>query len=163
MVFNAVLAPHRSLPPRGFLVLMGLLFCVSLAVSLGFSLYGAWPVTGFFGADIAFLYIAFRLSYRSGRQFERVTLTADTLTVEHVDARGNRRCFDFQPFWLRVHLEEKGDGSSRLILTSHGRGLVLGAFLSPKERKDFALLLRQALDRWREEIQETSPSTFFMS
>lgn len=161
--FDTVLRPHRSLPPRGFLVMMGLLFCVSVGVSLGFSLYGAWPVAGFFGADVALLYFAFRLSYRSGRQFERVVLAGDILTVEQVDARGNSRRSEFQPYWLRVILEEREGAPGRLSLASHGRELVLGAFLSAKERKDFAAALKQALQRWREDLQVESPSTSLMS
>jgi len=32
---------------------------------------------------------------------------------------------------------------------SHGRALVVGSFLPPSERKNFAFTLQQALARWR--------------
>ena len=63
--FERVLLPHRSLPPHGFYVLMGLLGVTSIAVGIGFVAIGAWPICGFFGLDIALLYLAFRLNYRS--------------------------------------------------------------------------------------------------
>src|ERR1051326_3585663 len=82
--FERVLMPHRSLPPRGFRVLMLLLGLLSLAVGIGFVSIGAWPVCGFFGLDVALLYLAFRLSYRSARQSETLRLAADEFTVERI-------------------------------------------------------------------------------
>jgi uncharacterized membrane protein len=146
---DAVLRPHRSLPWRGFLVLMGAFGGVSFAIGLIFVLHGAWPVTGFFGADVGLFYLAFRLSYRSARQFEHVILAEDVLTVERVNIYGGVRRWCFEPFWLRVVFEEEDDDTNRLMVTSHGRSLVLGSFLSPRERKDFATALKQALGRWR--------------
>ena len=66
--FERVLLPHRSLPPRGFHLMMLVLGLISLAVGIGFVSIGAWPVVGFFGLDVALVYVAFRLNYRSARQ-----------------------------------------------------------------------------------------------
>src|SRR5436309_1810684 len=109
--FDAVLYPHRSLPPQGFIVLMLVLSVVS------FALLGAWPILGFFGLDVLLVYLAFRASYRSARMHEWVRLTEDTLTVERVGQRGERRRWQFQPSWLRVVLEEQEE-TNRLVLTS---------------------------------------------
>ena len=107
--FERVLLPHRSLQPRGFHILMLLLGFVSLAVGIGFVSIGAWPVCGFFGLDVALIYLAFRLSYRSARQREILRLADDAFTVERVDIYGERRVWQFQPFWLRVILLERPD------------------------------------------------------
>src|ERR1700687_1261731 len=104
-VFARVLVPHRSLPPRGFHLLMLLLGLVSLAMGIGFVSIGAWPVCGFFGLDVAALYLAFRISYRRARQREILRLAGDDFTVERVGIRGERAVWRFQPFWLRVVLE----------------------------------------------------------
>ncbi len=149
--FDAVLYPHRSLPPRGFLVLMLLLGAVSFAAGVSFVLIGAWPIFGYFGVDVLVVYLAFRASYRSARMHECVRLTEDTLTVERVGQRGDRRRWQFQPFWLRVVLEEH-DETNRLLLTSHGRELVVGGFLAPQERRSLAAALKDALIRWRQHI-----------
>ena len=61
--FERVLLPHRSLPPRGFHLLILILGLISFAVGIGFVSIGAWPVMGFFGLDVALVYIAFRLNY----------------------------------------------------------------------------------------------------
>src|SRR5215469_7568313 len=83
-VFERVLAPHRSLPPSAFHLVMAMLALVSLAVGIGFVAIGAWPVCGFFGLDVGLLYLAFRLSYRSARRSEILRLAGDAFTVERI-------------------------------------------------------------------------------
>jgi uncharacterized membrane protein len=156
--FERVLLPHRSLPPAAFHVLMLLLGLVSLAMGLGFFLLGAWPICGFFGLDVAALYIAFRLSYRSARRREVLRLAGDDFTVERIDIYGERRLWRFQPFWLRVVLEERSDESNRLLVASHGRSLVIGDFLGASVRRELALSLRAALTRWRAALNPASGS-----
>src|SRR5438874_2148179 len=46
LFFERVLLPYRSLPPRGFHILMLILGLISLAVGIGFVAIGAWPVSG---------------------------------------------------------------------------------------------------------------------
>jgi uncharacterized membrane protein len=165
--FERVLLPYRSLPPRGFHILMLALGLTSLAVGIGFISIGAWPVTGFFGLDVALVYVAFRVSYRSGRQRETIRLVGDTLTVEQVSVRGARRMWRFQPFWLRVTLEERAGKANRLLIASHGRSLVVGDFMTPAARTELAGTIQDALKRWREALNPASvapdqrPSTSF--
>lgn len=153
--YRAVLKPHRSLPPQGFAFLMLGIAGVSFCISLAFVLHGAWPVTPFFGLDVALVYLAFRLNYRQARQREELLLTDDSLTVDRVSIYGERRHWQFQPFWLRVRFEEKDEHTNRLVLTSHGRSLVVGSFLGPDERRGVAFGLSDALARWRRRL---SPS-----
>jgi uncharacterized membrane protein len=147
--FERVLLPYRSLPPRGFGLLMLVLGAISVAVSVAFVTIGAWPVCGFFGLDVLLVYIAFRLSYRSARQRETLRLADEEFTVERVGIRGERRTWRFQPFWLRVVYEERPDQSNRLSVTSHGRSVAIGTFLPVPVRRDVATALRDALARWR--------------
>ncbi len=151
--FDAVLRPHRSLPHRGFFIVMLLVAGVSFVISLGFVLLGAWPVTGFFGLDVLLLYWAFRINYRNAREHEVLRLTGDALTVDKVSIRGEHRQWRLQPFWLRVVLEEKDEDENRLYVTSHGRSVPLGTFLAPQERRTLAQALKDALGRWRADLQ----------
>jgi uncharacterized membrane protein len=148
---DAVLRPHRSLPPRGFFLIMAVLGTASVVVGTTCILVGAWPVFGFFGLDVALVYVAFRVSYRSARLTENVRLTERCLTVERVSVHGERRHWQFEPFWLRVVLEERNESGS-LTLATHGRAVVVGSFLAPEERRSFAERLRGALARWRAHI-----------
>lgn len=147
--FDARLQPYRSLPPRGFAVVMAVLAGASFVMSVGCVMLGAWPVTGFFGLDVGLVYLAFRISYRSARKIEHVRLTASDLTVERIGVRGDRRHWRFEPFWARLVFEEIDEDQNRLALASHGKRLSLGAFLSPGERRRLYRDLADALARWR--------------
>ena len=149
LAFERVLLPHRSLPPAGFHVLMLILGCLSVLVGIGFVAVGAWPIVGFFGLDVGLVYLAFRLSYRSARQREILRLAGDDFTVERVDIYGERRLWRFQPFWLRVVLEERPDESNRLFLASHGKRFAIADFLGAPMRRELAASLGAALTRWR--------------
>jgi uncharacterized membrane protein len=135
------------------MVFLGL---VSLAVGIGFVTVGAWPVCGFFGLDVAALYLAFRLSYRSARRKEVIRLAGDDFTVERISIYGEQQKWRFQPFWLRIILEERSDQSNRLLLASHGRSLVIGEFLGAPVRRELAHSLRAALARWRAALNPAS-------
>ena len=153
--YDAVLQPHRSLPPRGFAIFILALAGVSFAVSLVFVLNGAWPVSPFFGVDVLLVFLAFRISYRRAKLREELRLTQESLTVERVGIKGERTRWQFQPFWLRLIFEEKDEHTNRLVLASHGRSLAVGSFLGPAERRGVALGLKDALGRWRARL---SPS-----
>jgi uncharacterized membrane protein len=148
--FDAVLYPHTSLSPRGFLLFMAVLGSVSFAMGVAFMLAGAWPVFGFFGLDVLIVWLAFRASYRAARRSERLVLTDDALTVERISPRGARRSWRFQPYWLSVVFDDNGRPGTPLLLRSHGKALEIGAFLAPHEKRALSETLRAELRRLRE-------------
>jgi uncharacterized membrane protein len=147
--FSAVLTPHRSLGPKGFMVLMAAVCVVSFGTGLLFYLLGAWPVVGFMGLDVALIYIAFRLNFRALRRYETVDLTPDALTVTRVEPSGRARSWSFNPYWVRLTLESRIGRSTQLSLASHGNRLVFASFLTDDEREDFAHALSAALSSAR--------------
>ncbi len=147
--FRAILHPHRSLGPTGFLILMSAIGGVSFVTGIVFLLMGAWPVFGFFGLDVALIYLAFRLNYRSGRLYETVELTPEMLTVTRVHPSGKRESFDFNPYWVRVMLAEGPHGRTELRLALHGREFSFGHFLTDAERRDLSHALSGALNEAR--------------
>jgi len=149
-VFSATLSPNRSLRQAGFAAVMALVAGVNLIAGVYFSAIGAWPVAGFCALDVALVYIAFRLSYRQGRLREHVCVTPDALTVSRISPPGHESRWRLQPFWTRVEIDEPVEHESQLRLVSHGRTLILGAFLSPPERGALAAALRDALRRARQ-------------
>jgi len=165
--FERVLLPHRSLPPRGFHLMMLILGLISLGFGIGFVSIGAWPVVGFFGLDVALVYVAFRLNYRSARRSETIRLASDAFTVERIGVRGERQVWQFYPFWLRVILEERGEDRNRLLIASHGHSLVIGDIVTPAARRELAASIREALKRWRDTLNPARaaspqrPSTSF--
>ena len=148
--FDAILQPHTSLEPRGFMLVMALVGVTSFIAGIAFVIAGAWPVFGFLGLDVALVYVAFRMNYRDARRYETVTLTDDELTVRKVDPSGRRRTFQFQPYWLQVDLDDPPGPGSELMLRTHGMALEIGKFLTAEEKADFARALRAELRSLRE-------------
>jgi uncharacterized membrane protein len=153
LIFATTVAPYRSLPPRRLTWIMLGLAAFGFCSSIGFILAGAWPVTGFFGLDIGLLYLAFRLSYRSARQRENLRLTQQTLDIERIGIHGERQHWELEPTWLRVTVDENARGRGRLLLSSHGKTVGLGAFLNAEERRRLADDLKAALRRWRDSLR----------
>lgn len=148
-VFSAVLRPHRSLGPRGFIILMSILAAISFIAGVAFLSMGAWPVFGFFGLDVLLVYIAFRLNYRAGRLYETVEVTPHELTITRVHPSGRTERFACNPYWARVRLAQARDGRTDLRLHLRGKEMSFGRFLTDDERHDFARALTGALLRAR--------------
>lgn len=144
-LFSAILTPHRSLNPAGFMMLMSGVVTISFAAGLAFYLMGAWPVIGFLGLDVLLIYWAFKLNYRAGQLYETVDLTGDALTVTRILPSGEARSWTFNPYWARCQLTRTTGAGEQLCLTSHGKRLIFGRFLSPEEKHDFANALSGAL------------------
>ncbi|WP_452004460.1 DUF2244 domain-containing protein [Azospirillum largimobile] len=152
--FDAILHPHRSLGRNGYRTLMAVVILLNLVVAGIFIANGAWPVVPFCGLDVLALWLAFRVSYRSARQYERVRLTETSLTVQRVHWKAPERRWSFHPYWLRITHNERADHDSRgpagqVTLSSHGQSVGVGSFLSPAERSSFARALDDALRSWR--------------
>jgi len=145
-IFSAVLTPHRSLGPAGFVIFMAVLGGISFAAGMVFLIAGAWPVFGFFGLDVLLVYWAFRVNYRSARAYEVVTVTPCELTVRKVNQRGRMLQWTLNPLWVRMERDEHEEfGIERLYLVSHGRKLPIAGFLGAEEKKSFAAALSGAL------------------
>jgi uncharacterized membrane protein len=145
-IFSAVLRPHRSLSPRGFMLVMLALVSCSFTAGLAFWSMGAWPVVGFFGLDIVLVQLAFRLNYRQARASEEITVFPNRLTVAKTTARGDTSEAEFNPYWARLEIERHPEaGVTGLTIASHGKRLGIAGFLGPHERESFARALSAAL------------------
>ncbi len=156
-LFAAVLSPNRSLSRKGAVLVVGGAGLVGTVMGGIFLLQGAWPVFGFYGLEVLVLWLMLRQNYRDGRVYETVRLTRAQLTVERGDRNGPQGSWSFPAAWLTVSIDEPVHHESQLRLTSHGRSLVVGAFLAPEERADFAGALTQALDRLRRDATAPGP------
>lgn len=145
-IFTAIITPHRSLGPRGFLILMAVMSVFSFAAGIAFLIMGAWPVFGFFGLDVALLYLAFRINYRRATAFEEVVITPEQMTIRKVSHHGKVREWSANPLWVRLEQEVDADyGVERLDLVSRGERVSVAGFLGPDEKVSFALALDRAL------------------
>lgn len=155
ILLDTILRPSPPLSPR---VLFWILFAVGLVnaiFGLSFILQGAWPIFPFLGADVALLAWAFRAATRDTKREERIRLTPACLSVERAFPKKPLRAWTFNPYWVRVEMDDPPEHASQLTLWSHGKFLRIGQFLAPDERARFCRQLKSALRNAR----ETSPSS----
>lgn len=156
VLFHAYLYPHRSLDKKGFLIFMSVLLAMNALISFFFYHMGAWPVVGFMGLEILMIWLMFRASYLSAHDYETVTLTRDELIIEdHTRARPYRR-WTFHPAWAQIIMDDPACHDSELTVLSHGKGVIIGSFLTPEERLDLADNLRNHLYECRKQQTDKS-------
>lgn len=149
-LLSLILRPYRSLGRFGFIVLMAAVITAYVIVGGYFFAIGAWPVFGFMGVEVLLLYILFKVNYREARAYETVDLTPSKFAVCKVDPKGQASHHDFQPHWLRVDMDDPPELHSQLTVSSHGKSLTLGSFLTPDERLEVAGEIRGGLRRLRD-------------
>jgi uncharacterized membrane protein len=124
---------------------MAAVLIINVVVGGVFYALGAWPVLGFCGLDVALIYWAFKVNYRSGALRETIDLTPARLQLTRSLPGGGTEQVEFNPYWVRVRLYEQPDGRNDLWLASHGEEFRFAKFLSDDERRDFADSLTGAL------------------
>jgi uncharacterized membrane protein len=148
-LFQALLYPHRSLPARGYLILITGTATIAALYGVLFLVIGAWPIFGFLGAEWLLFWWLLRTHLKGDRRAERIRLFRDRLVLDQIDAKGLVTACSFEPYWLQIVLHERGFENPALLLRSHGRSVEIGAFLGAHERRQFADELNHVLTRWR--------------
>ncbi|WP_245629185.1 DUF2244 domain-containing protein [Celeribacter indicus] len=144
--------PHRSLPARGFAVVIWIMFAGGLIPIVPFiGTTAFWILLAFMMAALAALWAAIRRSDRD-RLREELLVWPDRITLTHWSQTGETFEWEANPYWIRLSLHPTA-GKVEQYLTLKGGGpqnareVELGAFLSPEERTrlrdDLALLLER--------------------
>jgi uncharacterized membrane protein len=138
------LAPNCSLTPRGAVLFVGSLACVTFAVAGFFAYRGLWPILPFAGLEIGLLAWAVRASMRRGREREVITISDGEVLIEQRWLAAHRKAV-FPRHWARVTLHDPRAAlhPSRLTIESHGRACEVGRFLTEDERRALAVQLRR--------------------
>lgn len=146
VLFQAVCTPPRSLTPRAFRVLAGLLGLAGGVVALLFLVLGAWPVLPILGLEVGFVLALVALhARRSARTVEVVMLTPGRLSVTRTDARGRREEIGLDPYWARAVHQENPAHAGVLLLQSRGRSVEIGRHLTAEEKAALRRALAEAL------------------
>ncbi len=149
-IFAARLSPYRSLGRTGFILLMSFVAVTCFVSGMLFLVVGAWPVFFFFGLDAFLIWLAFKMSYRSGRAWEEVAVWKHELELRQFTPSGKRTVHTFNPFWARFVVDRHDEiGITRMSLVERGRSVDIGMFLNPVDRESFAEAFSEALARAR--------------
>lgn len=151
LYMDAVITPHRSLSERGFIVLIAVVTIANCASAAVFIHMGATFVPFFLGLDLAAVVVAFLASFAAAKQVERVQVTAREIRVTRETPKWTRLVWQSPTAFTRIAVETEDEQAMALKLSLSGREAVVAAALSPRERADFALALRQAINEARRE------------
>ena len=150
VLFEAVCAPPSSFTPRTFRVLAALAVLGAAWPAIVVLWFGAWPVLGFLGGEVALVLglVAWH-ARRSARVRETLLLTGDALRVTRTDARGRRQGFDLDPYWARARLVETAGGGCRLLIQHRGGALEIARSLGAEDKRALGRALAEALMHYR--------------
>ncbi len=147
--FAATLVPRHFLPPKGLLALLLNIAALSyLSVFVFFFLGMRW-LAGLWLLDVALCCGVYLWKYAPGRLREKVVLTEERLSFIRTGPSGTAESWDFHPYWVRCELKKCQGDSNELSLSSHGRKLAFGTFLSDREKENLATALGAALSAQR--------------
>ena len=137
---------HSSLSPAGRLLVFASLAIITVAISLGFAIHGAWPVVPFAGLECLALYLVYRWLRRHQSDCQRVTVDGEQVVVETREGRQTWRS-EFSRAWARVVIESEAGGAPSVFIRSHGRAVEIGRWLSREARIEAARRLQRRLSQ----------------
>jgi uncharacterized membrane protein len=155
LYLDEVIAPTRSLPKRGFAILMAVVIALNAIVAILMLSLGAAPIPIFLGLDVLAVTVAFRVSYDQARRQERVQVSADQVRVTRDTLAGPRAVWTSPTAFTRVDLYRSGHYGAEVMLSLSGRRMAIAKALGPKERAALAEALEEAIRQARAERYPT--------
>ncbi|HHJ12758.1 MAG TPA: DUF2244 domain-containing protein [Gammaproteobacteria bacterium] len=137
--------PNCSLSWRGAVRFYLGIVLLSMTISMGFALQGAWMVLPFAGLEMLVLGAAlYIVSHRCAR-WEMVSISEHRVEVRAAKADKLNCCFSRA--WVQITLERARfpGHPPRLLIHSHGRAVEIGGCLCEEEKRDLAAELRRAV------------------
>lgn len=156
--WQVVLWPHRSLSRRGFRIFLTILggfflffgmmtFAPGRGIEWSLHLKVVAVVGGFMLAVFILVWALFNRNYRDARYHERIALFSDRLVIEALHPKRETKRWEFKPYWTTVRTRTTPRIENQLLLSSSGRVVAVGAFLTPEERAELAVEIEDALGR----------------
>ena len=138
------LRPNRSVSPAGLVACFLAIALVALGVSLFAASQGNVYAPLFAVLDIGIVGASFWLVTKGLSREETISLTPEAVTVRR--RPGNLEA-TFNPFWVKLDTKpgRTHNEPRRVVLSSHGRSVEVGVFLTEAERLELRDRLQEAL------------------
>ncbi len=149
-LFEAVIVPHRSLSRRGLVVLIAVLCVLSGGIALGAAAVGAWPVSGFAGAEVGAAAVLLLLSGRRSTAVQMLMLSTSEFRIVRIDGRRRSTERRLPAGWLAVSIRRRPGRVPALIVSTHGIEEEIAEALGEAQKLDLARALQESLDEMRQ-------------
>lgn len=151
--FIMTLRPRRSADPRVAYAFCGILGVIWFSAGLLFTMFGGWPVFGFFGAEFIFIAGMMHVFIRRTQVVETVEISDNVVHVTRRDLQGEEK-MDFPAYWAQVHFDGSPTENAALEIRSHGDAIEIGKFLSAAEKARTAGKITDVLQRLRRAVPD---------
>ena len=118
-------------------------------IGISFYVLGAWPVLGFMGFEILLIYIAFKILFYKNKFYEHIILDNEKLNILFKKKNKIIKKIELEPTWVQVKIEKIYENEDTLILSSHGKKIILANYLIPEERLKLAGKIKSGLREWK--------------
>jgi uncharacterized membrane protein len=149
LFMDALITPHRSLTPRGAMMLIGAVSVFDAAMAMVFVKLGAAPIPIFMGIGLFAMVVALIVSNRAAMRRERILVSAAEVRVVKEDRGAQELVWVSPTAFTRVCLSDEDDDETSLHLHLSDRALRVAQALSRGERREFAHALEAAIRRAR--------------
>ena len=129
---------NQSLTTRGLYILMFFITIPASYIGISFYVLGAWPVLGFMGFEILLIYIAFKILFYKNKFYEHIILDSEKLNILFKKKNKIIKKIELEPTWVQVKIEKIYENEDTLIVSSHGKKIILANYLIPEERLKLA-------------------------
>ena len=140
---------NQSLTTRGLYILMFFITIPASYLGISFYVLGAWPVLGFMGFEILLIYIAFKILFYNNKFYEHIILDSEKLNILFKKKNKIIKKIELEPTWVQVKIEKIYENEDTLIVSSHGKKIILANYLIPEERLKLAGKIKSGLREWK--------------
>ena len=140
---------NQSLTTRGLYILMFFITIPASYIGISFYVLGAWPVLGFMGFEILLIYIAFKILFYKNKFYEHIILDSEKLNILFKKKNKIIKKIELEPTWVQVKIEKIYENEDTLIVSSHGKKIILANYLIPEERLELAGKIKSGLREWK--------------
>lgn len=144
--YRRLIRPNRSLSHPAVKLIVLVYGLTAVGVGIGAGWIGAWLVLPFIGLESAVVAAVLYVLSRHYRDYELLSVDTDRFRI--VRRTGSRRTrHEFPRCWARVVLAqgERDWYPSRLLITSHGNTVEVGAWMTDEQRRTLARDLKGLL------------------
>ena len=146
--FVLTLRPRRSADPRVAYAFCGILGVVWFTAGVFFTMFGGWPILGFFGAEFLFIAGMVHVFIKRTEVSENIEITHERVSIAQRDLTGVRTN-EFPAYWAQIAYSGSATENGTLEIRSHGEAVEIGRFLSAHEKQRMADQLRGVLIQQR--------------